>query len=196
MHRLILLGPPGAGKGTQAALLCQRLDIPHISTGDLLRSAVGNNTELGQRAKEYMDKGELVPDELVIAMIEERLQEPDCENGFLLDGFPRTVEQAEALTELLRRLEMPITKVVDLEVPEEVLMKRIQKRGEQGSGRSDDTTEVAANRLQVYWKQTAPVADYYRRLGKVSQVDGLGTVEEVLSRIEEELQGEKGENSP
>ena len=187
MHRLILLGPPGAGKGTQATLITERMDIPHISTGDLLRSAVREQTELGNRAKKYMDGGELVPDELVIAMIEERLQSEDCAKGFLLDGYPRTVEQAEALTELLQRLDMSITSVVDLEVSEQVLIERIRKRGEQGSGRSDDTVEVAANRLQVYWKQTAPVADYYRKLDKVIRVDGLGTVEEVFERILEAL---------
>ncbi|MBX7145606.1 MAG: adenylate kinase [Oligoflexia bacterium] len=185
--RLIFLGPPGAGKGTQAALICKRGAVPHVSTGEMMRAAVGSGSELGTRVKKYLDAGELVPDAVVIDVIRDRLSKADCKQGFLLDGFPRTVDQAQALTKLLSELKMPITHVLELKVPDAVLLERVRKRGEQGSGRSDDTEEVVAKRLQVYWKQTAPVTQYYRSVGTVHEVDGLGTVDEVLGRISKVL---------
>jgi adenylate kinase len=181
--RIILLGPPGAGKGTQAVLLSGHYKIPHVSTGEIMRAAVSAGSELGSKVKSFLDSGALVPDEVVIALIRERLQRPDSTSGFLLDGFPRTVDQAKALDNLLSELKITDVKVVELVVAESVLLERIRKRGEAGSGRSDDNAEVAARRLQTYWEQTAPVTLYYRNSGRVIEVDGLGTVEEVQSRV-------------
>jgi adenylate kinase len=181
--RIILLGPPGAGKGTQAILLARDGKIPHISTGEIMRNAVASGSTLGKKVKAFLDAGELVPDETVIAVIRERLSQPDCGVGFLLDGFPRTVDQAKALTALLKEMKKPVTHVIELKVPDQTLIERVKKRGETGSGRSDDTEEVLAKRLQVYWKQTAPVTQYYSSIGKVIAVDGLGTVEEVHKSI-------------
>lgn len=183
MKRIILLGPPGAGKGTQADILCQNQQIPHISTGDILRGAIAHETALGKKAKTFMDKGHLVPDDLIIDLIHERLGEDDCENGFLLDGFPRTVEQAEALDTLLESMDAKLTNVIDIEVPDNVIIERIKSRAEEGSGRADDNEEVAAKRLKVYWEQTAPVSHYYESKGLLQKIDGLGTVEEVTQRI-------------
>lgn len=180
--RVILLGPPGAGKGTQAILLARDAKIPHVSTGDMLRAAVASNSPLGQKVKKLLDAGELVPDAVVIDVIRDRLSQPDCKPGFLLDGFPRTVDQAKALTNLLKDLKAPITHIVELKVPDQVLIERVKKRGAE-SGRSDDTEEVVAKRLQVYWTQTAPVTQYYTSIGKVLEVDGLGTIEEVHARV-------------
>lgn len=179
---MILLGPPGAGKGTQAKLLAEDLQIPHISTGDILRQAVASGTELGHTAKDFLDRGELVPDSLVIDLVRERLKQDDCSRGFLFDGFPRTEAQAKSLDLLLAELKMPLRAVVEIEVPEEVIIDRIQKRGE-GSGRSDDTVEVARNRLEVYRRQTRPVAAHYSKGIGVKQVDGVGSIEAVQSRI-------------
>ncbi|MCB0351970.1 MAG: adenylate kinase [Bdellovibrionales bacterium] len=184
MKRIVLLGPPGAGKGTQAVLICQRFAVPHISTGDIFRAAVKSQTELGKQAQGFMDKGELVPDSLVIALVKERLSQQDCrEKGFLLDGFPRTLEQSQALTVLLDEIGSPLTHVLDLEVSEAILLERIQNRGNQGSGRADDSADVAAHRLQVYRDQTAPVTGYYEQNIGVTKIDGLGSVEEVTQRI-------------
>ncbi|NBW40152.1 adenylate kinase [bacterium] len=183
MKRMIILGPPGAGKGTQSILLCAALEVPHISTGDILRQAVAEGTELGLKAKEYMDAGQLVPDKLVIDLTKERLSQEDCAGGFLLDGFPRTLAQAQSLDVMLEALEAPITDVVDLRVEEAVLLDRIKGRASAGSGRTDDSVEVAAERLKVYWAQTAPVSGYYRDSGRYRDVDGLGSVEEVSQRI-------------
>ena len=185
--RVILLGPPGAGKGTQGHVICNTLSISHIATGDILRQAVANQTSLGKKAKEFMDAGELVPDELVIDLMRERLSEDDCGGGFLLDGFPRTVEQAKSLTEMLTELDRSITHVIDLKVSEEVLLERILKRAQEGAARSDDTGEIAQNRLKVYWEQTSPVSAYYKDLGTYRGVDGLGAVEEVSQRVMMEL---------
>lgn len=183
MKRVIMLGPPGAGKGTQSIIVCGKLTIPHISTGDILRKAVSEGSALGLKAKEYMDQGQLVPDDLVVDLMRERLSEDDCSNGFLLDGFPRTLAQAESLDAMLEELGMPISDVVDLKVEESVLLDRIRKRGSEGSGRSDDNLEVAAERLRVYWAQTAPVSGHYKELGRYREVDGLGSVEEVTGRV-------------
>lgn len=187
MTRVILLGPPGAGKGTQGIVVCGELGIPHISTGDILRSAVSRQTSLGLEAKKFMDQGALVPDSLVIGLMKERLAETDAEKGFLLDGFPRTVAQSEALDLMLKEVGKPVTHVIDLKVPETVLLERISKRAEGGSGRSDDNMQVANERLKVYWEQTAPVSQYYKAQGTYKEVDGLGTVEEVTSRVIEAL---------
>lgn len=181
--RVILLGPPGAGKGTQAISLARDAAIPHISTGEIMRQAVANQSELGLRVKKFLDGGELVPDALVIDLIRERLSRSDCARGFLLDGFPRTVDQAKALTILLEQLNAPISHVIELKVPDSVLLERVRKRGEAGSGRSDDTEAVVAKRLQVYWQQTAPVTQYYKSVGRVIELDGLGTIDEVHARI-------------
>ncbi|MCB0332339.1 MAG: adenylate kinase [Bdellovibrionales bacterium] len=183
MERIVILGPPGAGKGTQALLLCERLSLPHISTGEILRSAVSNETKLGLEAKKYMDGGELVPDEVVIGLVRERLSESDCDNGYLLDGFPRTIEQAKELDVILKEIGKELTVVLELQVPEQALLDRIKNRAAEGSGRSDDTLEVASNRLRVYWEQTAPVTAYYEQCLTVEKIDGMGTVDEVTDRI-------------
>ncbi|MBX7138429.1 MAG: adenylate kinase [Oligoflexia bacterium] len=182
--RIVLLGPPGAGKGTQAVLLAEKRGIPHISTGQMMRDAVSSGSDLGKKVKKFLDAGELVPDNLVIELIKERLSRADCRTGFLLDGFPRTLEQAKSLTVLLKSLNKELTHVIEITVPESVILERIKRRGETGSGRSDDNTEVASKRLQVYWAQTAPVSKYYQELGSLVEVNGLGTIEEVQSRIQ------------
>jgi adenylate kinase len=179
---LIVFGPPGAGKGTQAAKISDKYGIVHISTGDILRSALKNGTELGLKAKEYMDKGELVPDGLVIGIIKDRVKEQDCQNGFLLDGFPRTLPQADALDIMLSTEGMEITSVVSVEVEDTEIVSRLMKR-QQEEGRFDDTEEVVKNRLQVYRNQTEPLKQYYKDKGKLSEVDGIGSVEEVFDRI-------------
>lgn len=182
--QIILLGPPGAGKGTQALLLCKELAIPHISTGEILRQEQASGSELGQLVKSFLDAGKLVPDETIIAVTEARLRKDDCKVGFLLDGFPRTVEQAGALHAFLKSVGREISAVVQLIVPEQTLLERIKNRsGSLAQARSDDNAEVAAYRLQVYWSQTAPVADYYRKGGILREVDGVGSVDEVKERI-------------
>jgi len=180
--RVVLLGPPGAGKGTQAALICQKLSIPHISTGNILREQVASGSPLGLRVKSVLDSGELVSDELIMEVVAARLQEPDCANGFLLDGVPRTVVQAEILSEMLAKHGQSLNGVIQISVPEDVLLERIKQRGGESS-RSDDTAEVAARRLEVYRAQTAPVATYYQGMGALREVDGVGVVDEVLGRI-------------
>ncbi len=184
--RIILLGPPGSGKGTQAALLKERLKVPHISTGDLLRAAVKNGTPLGLKAKAAMDAGELVSDDLVLGLIEERLGQPDIENGYILDGFPRNLVQAEALDSLLSRLGQPVDKALELTVDEEQIVQRLAKRGAE-EGRSDDTEEVVRNRLKVYHQQTAPVTGYYGERGLLLEVDGMGDIETVNQRLVDAL---------
>ncbi len=181
--RIVLMGPPGAGKGTQALNIVNACKIPHISTGDMMRAAVAEGQEVGKKVKGYLDRGELVPDDVVIEVIRQRLSKVDCANGFLLDGFPRTVEQAKKLDTLLQETNRPLTHIVDLVVPEDVLMDRIRKRGESGSGRSDDNVEVATKRLKVFLEQTAPVISYYRDGGRDIEINGLGTIEEVFRRI-------------
>jgi adenylate kinase len=180
--RIVLLGPPGSGKGTQAALLRDRLDIPHISTGDLLRNAVQQQTELGRKAKSYMDAGDLVPDALMLGLIEERLGEADVANGFILDGYPRNLAQAEALDEVLERIGQPVDLAISVTVDEGEIVDRLSRRAVE-EGRSDDTEDVIRNRLRVYAEQTAPVAGHYAERGQLREVDGMGSVEEVNRRL-------------
>ncbi len=179
---LILTGPPGSGKGTQAKLLTKTLGIPQIATGDILREAVASGSELGQRVQAIMQRGELVPDEVVIEIVEERLAREDCVPGFILDGFPRTREQAEALERLLGRAGREPVRIVSLEVPDAVLRQRILERGE---GRADDTGETIATRLEIYRQQTLPVLDYFR--SSVLEIDGVGSVEDISARIVEAI---------
>jgi adenylate kinase len=177
------MGPPGAGKGTQAQFLVEGLSIPQISTGEMLREAVASNSAIGREAKEIMARGELVPDALVIQIVRERLGRADCRLGFILDGFPRTVDQARALDALLRELGLPPARVVALEVPEAELTRRILSRGE---GRADDNEETVRKRLAVYRSSTEPVIAHY---GKAAQrIDGLGSVQQIRQRIATALQ--------
>ncbi|WP_395373100.1 adenylate kinase [Marinicella sp. W31] len=180
--RIVLLGAPGSGKGTQAKLLIEKLGIPHISTGDLLRSAIANETELGLKAKEVMDRGDLVSDEIVLGMLKDRVQEEDANKGFILDGFPRNLTQANMLEELLVELNMTLDYAVLIEVDVEEVVERISKRAEV-EGRSDDTEEVVRNRLCVYEEQTAPVAGFYKEQGVLTQILGTGSIEDVQQRI-------------
>jgi adenylate kinase len=180
--RMVLLGPPGAGKGTQAARLAERAGIPHIATGDIFRANVAQRTRLGRRAQRYMDRGDLVPDELVIAMVMERLAEADCNTGFLLDGFPRTVAQAEALDQRLAELETPLSAALNFEVTEEELFRRLAGRSA-ALHRSDDTEQTIRHRLEVFAVKTRPLIDYYAHRGLLVPVDAIGPVERVTARI-------------
>jgi adenylate kinase len=182
--RLILLGPPGAGKGTQAQLLVAKHSIVQLSTGDMLRAAVAAGTGVGLRAKAIMDRGDLVSDDVMIEIIADRLDKPDAARGFILDGFPRTVAQAEALSGLLAKRGLKLDAVVELEVDDDILTDRIVGRArETGGARADDTVETLRKRLSVYHAQTAPVAEYYRKKGMLKSVDGMGTVDEVSAAI-------------
>lgn len=211
---IILLGPPGGGKGTQAKRIVEKYGIPHIATGDILREAVAKGTELGKKAKEYMDRGELVPDEIVIGIVKERLKQPDCEKGFLLDGFPRTIKQAEALDEMLKELGKSIDAVIYIDVPEEEVVKRIAYRrtcrncgavynliysppkednkcdkcGGELYQRDDDKEEVVRQRFKVYMENTAPLIEYYEKRGILYKVDGTKSIDEVWKQIDEILQ--------
>jgi adenylate kinase len=214
--RIVLVGPPGAGKGTQAAFLAKNLSIPHISTGDLFRANISQGTELGRRAKSYMDAGQLVPDEVTIGMARDRMQQPDAAGGFLLDGFPRNVDQAEALDEMLREGDMKIDAVLDLEVPEEEVVKRIAGRwicrnesahvfhvtynppaaegvcdacGGELYQRDDDREDTVRRRLEVYHTQTEPIIDYYKAQGLVTTVSAMGKVADVTKRAMSALPG-------
>jgi adenylate kinase len=179
---LILLGPPGAGKGTQGHRLSERYGIPEISTGDILRAAVRKGTPLGQDANSYMDRGALVPDEVMIGIIRERLAQDDTECGFILDGFPRTVAQAEALTQLSEEQQLPIDHVISIEVPHEELLQRLIGR-RQLEGRHDDSDEAIRHRLEVYERETAPLIDYYRRQGLLRCIVGVGAIDDIFQRI-------------
>ncbi|MEW6622263.1 MAG: adenylate kinase [Bacillota bacterium] len=211
--RIILMGPPGAGKGTQAERLIELLGIPHISTGDMFRRAMAEGTELGKQAKGFMDRGELVPDEVTIGIVRERLMEPDCEGGFMLDGFPRTVPQAKALDKILEELGQQLDAVINISVPQEELITRLTGRrvckkcgatyhvvfnppaGEgrcdkcQGEiyQRDDDKVETVGKRLQVYFKNTEPLINYYRDLGLLKEIDGNQPMDIVLNQIGESL---------
>ncbi len=180
--RIVLLGPPGSGKGTQAALLKERLGVPHISTGELLRAAVAEGTELGKKAKAAMDAGELVSDELMLGLIEEKLGQPEVEPGFILDGYPRNQAQAESLDALLARLGQPIDHALELVVDEEQIVGRLAKRAEE-EGRSDDTEDVIRNRLAVYREKTAPISEHYAKKGLLVRVDGVGEIDEINRRL-------------
>ena len=185
-RRLLLLGPPGAGKGTQAQLLVERLGVPQISTGDMLRAAVAAGSAVGKRAQKFMEAGQLVPDDVVIGVAEQRLAQPDATRGFILDGFPRTVAQADALDAMLPRLGVQLERCVSLRVDEDELVKRLQKRA-QIEGRADDNEQTIRTRMQVYQESTAPLIAYYRARGVLSEVDGEGSVGEVSKRIEQAL---------
>lgn len=210
---VIMLGPPGAGKGTQAAMLAERLGIPHVASGDLFREALQSQTELGSKAKSYMDRGELVPDEVTIAMIRERLLKADCDGGVILDGFPRTLEQAEALKELLAAQGKATDVALFINASEEELVRRLSSRwtcrdcqavynvisnpprqkgkcdvcGGELYQRDDDVPETVRNRIRVYWDQTSPLIDYYRGEGLLVTIESKGGIERVHERIVETL---------
>ena len=212
--RLVLLGPPGAGKGTQAKFVCERAQIPHISTGDILRKSVADQTPLGQKASQFITKGELVPDSLVLEMIAERLSENDCANGFILDGFPRTTPQAEGLKELLVKMDSPLDHVLFVNVPRETTIQRLGGRRtcakcgalyhmvlnppvrqdvcDRCSGalhqRDDDREETIAARLEVYERQTTPLIHYYRSRGLLREIDGVGGVEGIKKSVFQALE--------
>ena len=177
--RIVLFGPPGAGKGTQGVRLAKHLQITHLATGDMLRAEVGAGSELGKLARQYMDSGDLVPDEVIINMIKSRLGGGD---GMLLDGFPRTLAQAQALDASLEEAGQPLDKCVYFKVDRDELVARLINRASE-QGRSDDTPETISRRMDVYQQQTAPVLDYYRSSGRVVEIDGLGTPDEVFSRL-------------
>ena len=207
--KLILVGPPGSGKGTQAKMLIEKYSIPQISTGDILREAVKEGSPLGKKAKSIMDKGSLVPDELVVGIIEERLKKPDCKGGFILDGFPRTVAQAEALDSILDKMNLEIDHLLNIEVDDGELLKRLTGRRtckSCGRGyhiifdppakenicnecngelyqRDDDKEDTIKSRLKVYHDQTAPVVDFYKKKNMSRTIDGLGKIDEVFTRI-------------
>jgi adenylate kinase len=207
--RLILLGPPGAGKGTQAKLFAATFGAPQISTGDILRQAVADGTDLGRKARSFMDRGALVPDEVVIGIIEERLRKPDCARGYILDGFPRTLRQAEALSQTLSAIQAPLDRVLSVEVPEDDLVGRLSgRRVCRGCGqmyhveansprqagvcdrcggslyqRDDDKEETIRHRLRVYREQTEPLIAYYGQRGLLAVIDGRGSIEEISQRI-------------
>ena len=180
--RLVLLGAPGSGKGTQAARLKEHLQVPHISTGDLLRAEVAAGSKLGLAAKEVMARGELVSDEILLGMLEDRFSRPDTRGGFILDGYPRNLAQADALDGLLQRIGQPMDYAVQLEVAQDLLVERIAGRAKQ-EGRADDAPEAVRKRLQVYDEQTAPVIGFYRQHGQLTVVDGVGSLDEVFTRI-------------
>ena len=212
--KIILMGPPGAGKGTQAEKLVDLYQIPHISTGDMFRKAQKDGTELGLKAKSYMDQGQLVPDEVTVGIVKERLAEADCKKGFLLDGFPRTVQQADALDTILAELDMALDCVVNIEVDKAFLVDRLTGRrvcrtcgatyhiankapkvegvcdkcGGELYQRGDDTIETVSNRLDVYAAQTAPLIDYYKSKGIMSSIDGSKSMEDVLADIRTALE--------
>ncbi len=185
--RLVLLGPPGAGKGTQAVRLAEHFQCAVVATGDIFRSHVATGTPLGRAAQEYMDRGDLVPDEVVIAMVMERIAEPDCDNGFVLDGFPRTVAQARALDERLARAGTPLDAALFFEIDEDELFRRLAGRSAE-LHRSDDTEQTIRHRLEVFAIKTRPLVDHYTRRDLLLPVDAIGGVDEVTKRILEGLE--------
>lgn len=211
--RVVLLGPPGAGKGTQAKLLREQFEACQISTGDILRKAVADETPLGQEAEAYIKRGELVPDNVIVRLVGERLKERDCDNGFVLDGFPRTLPQAESLEGILKTMGLPLDDVLSMQVPQDVIVERLAgRRSCKNCGalyhltfdpprsrdtcdrcdghlqqRDDDREETITTRLKVYQSQTAPLANYYRQRGKLREIDGVGKVEDIHNRIVQAL---------
>jgi adenylate kinase len=211
--RVVLLGPPGAGKGTQAKLLQEKFAACQVSTGDILRKAVAQQTPLGKQASDYINRGALVPDSVIVNLVAERLKEKDCEPGFILDGFPRTISQAESLGAILKKMELNLNCVLSVQVPEEIIIERLagrrtckncgalshvvfnpQKRpgvcdrcGGELYQRDDDREETVANRLKVYQSQTAPLISYYRERGLLSEIDGVGEIDEIRSRVTQAL---------
>jgi len=183
MINLVLFGPPGAGKGTQAENIVKKYDLVHLSTGDIFRRNIKHHTELGDLAKSYIDKGELVPDEVTIKMLESEVDEHPDAAGFIFDGFPRTTAQAKALDVFLESKNTSINLMLALSVPDEELKDRLKKRAEV-SGRTDDADpEIISNRISVYKSETAPVADYYKAQGKFEEIDGVGTIEEISEKL-------------
>ena len=194
--RLILLGPPGAGKGTQASRLVAKHEIPQLSTGDMLRAAVAAGTPVGLRARDIMASGALVPDEVVVGIIADRIRQADARRGFILDGFPRTVAQAEALDSMLASEALGLGPVIELRVDEPALLARVEKRAAEtiasgGAVRADDNPEAMRVRLDAYRAQTTPVADYYERTGRLRTLDGMQPVDEVAARIDLILEHER-----
>ena len=185
---IVMLGAPGAGKGTQAVRIAETHGIPHISTGEMLRGAIAAGSELGQKVKEIVESGALVPDELVVEVIRERLSQPDAQKGFVLDGFPRTIGQAEALDALLAELGRPLEIVLELELAEETAVERMLGRAAE-QGRADDTPEVIKNRFAVYRRQTEPLSNYYRSTGILVAIDSSPGMDEVFAEIERVLAG-------
>jgi adenylate kinase len=194
--RVVLLGPPGAGKGTQAEVIAGKLGVPAISTGDIFRANVSGKTELGLKVKTFLDAGDLVPDEITVAMVKDRLAEPDAKVGFLLDGFPRSIVQAEQLRTSLAELGQSLDRVLELVVDEEELVRRLSGRRMLVDGqmvqRDDDKPETVRHRLHVYQEQTAPVAGFYEDAGLLSRIDAIGEVDEVTSRAMKALGAEDG----
>ena len=187
MINLILFGPPGSGKGTQAEKLVAKYDLLHISTGDLFRYELGNNTPLGVLARSYMDKGQLVPDEVTVGMLRNKVEAHPEVHGYIFDGYPRTIPQAEALDALLAERSQSITKLLMLDVPEEEIVTRILERGKT-SGRSDDNDPaIIRGRFEVYVKETSPVFDFYAQSGKAVKVHGVGAIEEIFERLCKEI---------
>jgi adenylate kinase len=180
--KLLIMGPPGVGKGTQASLLKNSLNIIHLSTGDILRDEISRNSEIGQKAQNYMNKGKLVPDQILLDIIAERITKRDCKNGFLLDGFPRTLKQAVGLDKILESIEQLLDYAISLKANEEELISRLINRGLE-SGRSDDTPEVIRNRQKVYWENTAPLLNFYKKKNILKEVDGLGNISTITKRI-------------
>lgn len=191
MLNIILFGPPGAGKGTQSEKIIDQYKLTHIATGDLFRKHLGEGTELGKLAQKYMDAGNLVPDEVVIGMVDEKLKENNTTNGFIFDGFPRTVPQAQALETLLEGKGEKIAGMIALDVPEEELKSRIKERGKT-SGRTDDQDDAKiANRIKVYQDETLPVAEYFEKQNKFAKIYGVGTIDEIFSKICKEIEALK-----
>jgi adenylate kinase len=212
--RVVLLGPPGAGKGTQAKLLQEKFAACQISTGDILRKAVADQTPLGQEAAQYINRGALVPDDVIVKLVAERLKERDCEEGFILDGFPRTIPQAESLDAILKEMGLSLNRVLSVQVPEKVIIERLAGRrtckdcgalshvalsptknagicdqcGGETFQRADDREETVANRLRVYENQTAPLIDYYRRRNLLREINGVGAVDEIRGRVVDALE--------
>lgn len=182
MINIIFIGAPGSGKGTQAELIKRDFNISHISTGDMFRENISNNTELGKTAKSFMDKGELVPDEITIKMLNERISADDCKKGFMLDGYPRTVEQAKALDEMLKKLNIKLSAIIHLHTSDEIIIKRLLNRA-----RADDNEATIKNRLQVFKNQSEPVLDYYKSSVKIIKVKSVGNPDDVHAVISKEL---------